>query len=68
MFLKEVVNKLGSKTDLSKMQINLDDLKDEIWDMAKPKIPGGLTLADMVSCGQGGTIIGILVDAQLFFQ
>jgi len=68
MFLKEVVKKLGTKTDLSKLQLNLDDVKDEIWDMAKPKVQGGITLQDLLLCGQAGTIIGILVDAQIFFQ
>lgn len=68
MFLKEVLKKLASKTDISKLQINMDDIKDEIWDMAKPKVVGGITLADLLACGQGGTIIGIMIDAQVFFQ
>lgn len=57
-----------TKTDITKLQINLDDLIDEIWDMAKPKVSGGITLADLIASGQGGTIIGVLIDAQLFFQ
>jgi len=68
MFLKEVVKKLGTKTDLSKLNINLDDIKDEIWDISKPKVQGGITLQDLIISGQGGTVIGILIDAQIFFQ
>jgi len=60
-----VLAKLGTKRDINTIQMNLEDLKDEIWDMAKPKVPGGITQQDLVNSGQGGTIIGILIDAQI---
>jgi len=60
--------KLATKRDINTIQMNLEDLKDEIWDMAKPKVKGGITQQDLINCGQGGTVIGILIDAQLCYN
>lgn len=62
------MGKLATKRDINNIQINLDDLKDEIWDIAKPKVAGGITQQDLINCGQGGTVIGILIDAQICYS
>ena len=57
--------KLKSK---DKMGIKVDDVKDEIWDMAKPKLQYAITLEDVIACGQGDTIISILIDAKALYE
>ena len=44
----------------------LEDVKDEIFDMVKPAQPHGITLADLVDCKVGHTVVGILTDANAF--
>ena len=51
MFFRSIILKLESK---DKMGFKVDDVKDEIWDMAKPKLPYAITLEDVIACGQGG--------------
>ena len=46
----------------------VDDLKDELWDMAKPSMPYCITLQDLVSCGVGDMIVSMLTDAKAFFD
>ncbi|XP_002968661.2 probable serine/threonine-protein phosphatase 2A regulatory subunit B'' subunit TON2 [Selaginella moellendorffii] len=45
----------------------IDDVKDEIWDMVKPKDPLKVTLADLLACRQGGTVASMLVDVRGFW-
>ena len=65
MFFRSVIQKLESK---DKMGFKADDVKDEIWDMAKPKLPYAITLEDLITCGQGDTIISMLIDAKAFYE
>ena len=65
MFFRSVILKLESK---DKMGFKVDDVKDEIWDMAKPKLPYAITLDDLIVCGQGDTIISMLIDAKAFYE
>jgi len=45
---------------------SVDDVKDEIFDMVKSKVPGIITLEDMIECRQGGTVLSMLIDAAAF--
>ena len=44
----------------------LEDVKDEIFDMSEAAQPHGITLADLVDCKVGHTVVGILTDANAF--
>lgn len=46
----------------------VDDVKCEIFDMVKPKTPGIITLDDLIECGQGGTVLSMLIDAAAFWR
>jgi hypothetical protein len=59
------VNKLESK---DKFGFNVEDVKDEIFDMAKPATPFAVTLNDLMNCGQGDIIISMLIDAKAFYD
>lgn len=48
MFFRPIVNKLESK---DKFGFNVEDVKDEIFDMAKPGTPYAITLNDLMNCG-----------------
>eukprot|EP00397_Hematodinium_sp_SG-2012_P020602 GEMP01021237.1.p1 GENE.GEMP01021237.1~~GEMP01021237.1.p1 ORF type:complete len:481 (+),score=103.52 GEMP01021237.1:142-1584(+) len=48
--------------------IRVEDVKDEIYDMVRPKNPNYITLADLYACKVGGTIISMLIDTQAFWQ
>jgi len=44
------------------------DVKDEIFDMVKPKDPHKITLQDLISSGVGALVIAILIDCQGFWN
>ncbi|XP_071705096.1 probable serine/threonine-protein phosphatase 2A regulatory subunit B'' subunit TON2 [Rutidosis leptorrhynchoides] len=44
-----------------------EDVRDEIWDMVRPVDPLKITLSDMLSCKQGGTIASMLIDVRGFW-
>jgi len=46
----------------------VDDLKDELWDMAKPSMLYCITLQDLVNCGVGDVIVSMLIDAKYFYD
>ena len=46
----------------------MDDVKDELWDMAKPKLPNAITLEDLLNCGVGDVITSMLIDAKAFYE
>ena len=55
MFFRPVLNvkilifqKLEAK---EKFGFNVEDVKDEIFDMAKPKVPNAITYSDLINCG-----------------
>ena len=48
MFFRPIVQKLESK---DKFGFNVEDVKDEIFDMAKPGTPYAITLKDLLACG-----------------
>ncbi len=47
--------------------VRFEDVKDEIFDMVRPSDPLRITLTDLVSCGQGDTVVSILVDLNGFW-
>lgn len=47
---------------------SVDDVKDEIFDMVKPKETGAITLDDLLQCRQGGTVLSMLMDAAAFWR
>ncbi|XP_072754292.1 serine/threonine-protein phosphatase 2A regulatory subunit B'' subunit gamma-like [Anoplolepis gracilipes] len=47
--------------------VSFDDVKDEIFDMVKPVDPCKITLQDLLSCGQGDTMVSILIEFHGFW-
>jgi serine/threonine-protein phosphatase 2A regulatory subunit B'' len=48
--------------------INFEDMKDEIFDMIKPQEPTRISVKDLVSCGQGETVMSILIEFHRFWS
>ena len=46
----------------------MDDLKDELMDMAKPSLPHCIQLEDLVKSGVGDIIVKILIDCKGFYD
>ena len=65
MFFRAVIQLLENR---DKSGFKVDDVKDELWDMAKPKLPYAITLQDLISCGVGDVIISMLTDAKAFYE
>ncbi|GKE26860.1 probable serine/threonine-protein phosphatase 2A regulatory subunit B'' subunit TON2, partial [Tanacetum coccineum] len=40
-------------------ELCIEDVRDEIWDMVKPADPLRITLSDLLSCKQGGTVANV---------
>lgn len=68
MFFKQVLAKLGEKDPEAEKGFQVEDIKDEIFDMAKPELPRAITLEDLINCGQGDVIFSILTDTKAFFD
>ncbi|KAH9490766.1 Serine/threonine-protein phosphatase 2A regulatory subunit B'' subunit gamma [Bulinus truncatus] len=47
--------------------IKFQDVKDEIFDMVKPKNPLKITLNDLIQSGKGDTVVSILIDLNDFW-
>ncbi|XP_004922532.1 serine/threonine-protein phosphatase 2A regulatory subunit B'' subunit gamma [Bombyx mori] len=47
--------------------VNFDDVKDEIFDMIRPKDPTKITLQDLVRSGHGHTAVSILLELHGFW-
>lgn len=67
-FFKEIVKKLLTKDNEADKNFKIEDVKDEIFDMANPKNPMFISLYDLYECGQGDVILSILIDAKAFFD
>ena len=65
MFFRAVISKLESR---EKFGFKVDDVKDELWDMAKPKLPYCIQLEDLLNCGVGDVIVSMLTDAKAFYD
>ncbi len=67
-FFKQILKKLLSKDNEASKNFKIEDVKDEIFDMANPKDKKVITLKDLYDCGKGDVILGILIDAKAFFD
>ncbi|KAG8041784.1 hypothetical protein G9C98_007088 [Cotesia typhae] len=47
--------------------VSFEDVKDEIFDMVKPADSCKITLQDLLACGQGDTMISILIEFHGFW-
>lgn len=47
--------------------VSFEDIKDEIYDMVRPSDPVKITLKDIIRCGQGETMISILIEFHKFW-
>ncbi|XP_076312626.1 serine/threonine-protein phosphatase 2A regulatory subunit B'' subunit gamma-like [Tachypleus tridentatus] len=47
--------------------VSFEDVKDEIFDMVKPEDPLKITLQNLIDCGQGDTVVSILIDLNGFW-
>ncbi|WMV10176.1 hypothetical protein MTR67_003561 [Solanum verrucosum] len=48
-------------------ELCIEDVRDEIWDMVKPSDSLRISLADLLSCKQGGTVASMLIDVRGFW-
>nr|GFA11363.1 probable serine/threonine-protein phosphatase 2A regulatory subunit B'' subunit TON2 [Tanacetum cinerariifolium] len=48
-------------------ELCLEDVRDETWDMVQPADPLRITLSDLLSCKQGGTVASMLIDVRGFW-
>lgn len=47
--------------------VSFEDVKDEIFDMVKPTDPTRIALQDLLACGQGETVLSILIEFHGFW-
>lgn len=64
MFYRHVVKKLINR---AKGEYKIDDIKDEIWDMIKPKSLHYFTLQDVLESPYSDTVLSLLIDAKSFY-
>lgn len=64
MFYRQVVKKIINR---GKGEYKIDDIKDEIWDMIKPKNPNYITLQDVLASPYSDTVLSLLIDAKAFY-
>jgi len=48
--------------------VSFEDVKDEIFDMVKPRDPARITLSDLIRSKQGETVVSILTDLNGFWS
>jgi serine/threonine-protein phosphatase 2A regulatory subunit B'' len=64
MFYRQVIKKLANR---AKDGYKIDDIKDELWDMIKPKNPNYITLQDVLNSTYSDTVLSLLIDAKAFY-
>lgn len=47
--------------------VSFQDVKDELFDMVRPKDPEKITLSDLLACGQGETFVSIVIEFHGFW-
>lgn len=47
--------------------VSFQDVKDELFDMVRPKDLERITLTDLLACGQGDTFVSILIEFHGFW-
>jgi len=65
MFYRQVIRKLDNRNKNNGLRI--DDIKDEIWDMIKPKNDKYITIQDILDSPYGDSVISLLIDAKSFY-
>ena len=65
-FFRAVVEKFDEFGE--EANCTVEDVKDEIFDMVKPKDPSLITLKDLEACKVGDTVVGMLTDMHAFWQ
>eukprot|EP00947_MAST-08B_sp_MAST-8B-sp1_P001881 g1881.t1 len=63
-FFREVVTRMR---EAGHEPVNVEDVKDEIFDMVKPENPARITFKDLLDCGVGHTIVLMLTDVNGFW-
>ena len=63
-FFRAVVDKFAEFGDEANCEV--DDVKDEIFDMVKPRDQTLITLQDLINCKVGDTVVGMLSDMHAF--
>ena len=63
-FFRAVVDRFADFGDEANCEV--EDVKDEIFDMVKPADPSIITLSDLISCKVGDTVVGMLSDMHAF--
>lgn len=63
MFFRQVVKKLSNR---NRDEYKVDDIKDEIWDMVKPKNKEYLSIEDVLKSSNSEIILPLLFDAKVF--
>lgn len=63
-FVQEVVRKLA---ELGCDSVNVEDVKDEIFDMVRPADPLHISFEDLVRSNVGHIVIDMLTDAHAFW-
>ena len=63
-FFRDIIKQMER---LHQDPVKFEDVKDEIFDMVRPKDPLRITLQDLVACGQGETVVSILIDLNGFW-
>ena len=63
-FFRDILKQMEK---LNQDPVKFEDVKDEIFDMVRPKDSLRITLEDMVNCGNGDTVVSILIDLNGFW-
>jgi len=63
-FFRDIIKQMER---LNQDPVKFEDVKDEIFDMVRPRDPLRIRLQDLVSCGQGETVVSILIDLNGFW-
>ncbi len=63
-FFRDILREMAKHNQES---VRFSDVKDEIFDMVRPADPLKITLRDLVACGNGDTVVSILIDLNGFW-
>lgn len=67
-FLDQILQGIQEQIEAHRAEpVNFDDVKDEIFDMIKPRDPTKITLKDIIDSGQGETMVSILIEFHKFW-
>ena len=64
-FFRDILKQMEK---LNQDLVKFEDVKDEIFDMVRPKDPLRITLDDLINCCNGDTVVSILIDLNGFWN